>query len=471
MTISSTTSRNDYVGNGSTSVYSYTFKIFLDADLLVTKKNLSNVESTLVLNTDYTVSGATNSGGGSITLLGGNLTSGYTLTIRRVRPLTQLTDIRNQGSFFPEAHEDEFDMLTMVDQQQQDEIARSVTLPESVLPSAFDPTLPTGLANNPGSAVIVNDAGTGFALGINTGGTDASRVAKAGDTMTGNLIFASQKGVKLSDSDSSNSITMKAPSVVPADYSVVFPAAVPTARKVLKYDGTNYVWEYCDGIVSAKSADYTVTDTDTIGTIFVTTGAPTPTITLPAAANNVNRIITIKKIDSGVGMAIVSGSGPDFVSGTIQLYDQNESIQLQSDGTNWLVIASAGCEGKYLETLVTSPTNVTANGNYMDCASLLVPVGDWSLTALLNFTNNGATISQNPVIGISTTSGNSSTGLIVGVNTGKLLATADTPSSGNVPNYRQKLSAPTTYYLKLTTTSSVATPTYTCRLSAVRIRR
>ena len=150
MSLTSTTNRNTYTGNGATATYAYGFKVFDQAHLVVTVKNTSGVETTLTITTDYTVTGVGSSSGGNIVLVnasqawltGGYLTSGYTLTVRRVVPLTQTTDVRNQGDFYAEAHEDRFDKLVMADQQQQDEIDRSVKLPTTVLPSAFDPTLP-----------------------------------------------------------------------------------------------------------------------------------------------------------------------------------------------------------------------------------------------------------------------------------------------------------------------------------------
>jgi len=146
MTIASETNRNDYTGNGATSVYSYNFKIFDDADLLVTERDTSDVETTYVLDTDYTVSGAGDTAGGSITLTAGNLTSGYALTIRRVVDLTQETDIRNQGEFYPEGHEDEFDLLVMADQQQQNDLNRSVKMAETEVLADVDATLPVAAA-------------------------------------------------------------------------------------------------------------------------------------------------------------------------------------------------------------------------------------------------------------------------------------------------------------------------------------
>jgi hypothetical protein len=128
MTVASSSNRVDYTGNGSTTVFSFNFRILAATDLVVTKADTDGVETELVLNTDYTVSGVGSYSGGSITLASA-LTDGYALTIVRQVPITQETDLRNQGSFFAETHEDVFDRLTMVAQQLQEQIDRSAKLP------------------------------------------------------------------------------------------------------------------------------------------------------------------------------------------------------------------------------------------------------------------------------------------------------------------------------------------------------
>lgn len=147
MTIASSTSRNDYTGNGVADTFSYTFKILQASDLRVTIRDDDDVETTQELTTDYTVDGAGDEGGGSITLVAGALASGYVLSIRRVVDLLQETDYRNQGSMFPETIESALDLLTMMAQQQQDEIDRSVKLPETVDPADVSVLLPVPSGN------------------------------------------------------------------------------------------------------------------------------------------------------------------------------------------------------------------------------------------------------------------------------------------------------------------------------------
>ena len=140
MTVSSETARNNAVGTGATATYSYTFRINNATDLLVTTQNTAGVETALVYPTDYSVSGVGSYSGGSITLTAGNLASGYSISIRFKAQLFQQTDLRNQGSFLAETHEDVFDRLVRYDQQQQDELDRSLTLPET---ETGNMTLPT----------------------------------------------------------------------------------------------------------------------------------------------------------------------------------------------------------------------------------------------------------------------------------------------------------------------------------------
>ncbi len=172
MALSSENNRNGYVGDGATADYDYTFLILAATHLLVKVRDLDGTEYTLVKDTDYTVDGVNEVGGGTVTLIGagawlsgGFLIEDYVIIIRRKLPVKQETDIRNQERYFASVHEDTFDTSRMIDQQQQDEIDRSVKLPETITDDDFDPTLPTTLAENPGAALLVNDTGDGLTLG------------------------------------------------------------------------------------------------------------------------------------------------------------------------------------------------------------------------------------------------------------------------------------------------------------------
>lgn len=116
MTVSTEVDHNDYTGNGVTTVFPYHFRIFKAADLTVVTVDLNENQAELILGTDYSVTGAGAYQGGNV-VLSSALANGWKISIARVLAVTQETDLRNQGKFFAEVHENAFDKLTMLIQQ------------------------------------------------------------------------------------------------------------------------------------------------------------------------------------------------------------------------------------------------------------------------------------------------------------------------------------------------------------------
>lgn len=162
MTVPDQNSRMDYIGNGSTDEFAFTFRIFAAADLLVTERDDANTETELVLNTDYTVDGVDDIDGGTITRVSGNLPTGYRLTIRRRMEIVQETDLKNQGAYLAEVVEKQLDRNIMIEQQQQDEISRSLKLPESIDPDSFNATIPVPSSGS--QLLATNSTNDGFTL-------------------------------------------------------------------------------------------------------------------------------------------------------------------------------------------------------------------------------------------------------------------------------------------------------------------
>lgn len=131
MTVSTEVDHNDYTGNGVTTSFPYTFRIFKKSDLVVQVVDLNENITELILDTDYTVTGAGGYVGGNV-ILSTALASGYQISISRELPVTQETDLRNQGKFFAEVHEDAFDKLTMLIQQVRSWFSLALRKPSSV---------------------------------------------------------------------------------------------------------------------------------------------------------------------------------------------------------------------------------------------------------------------------------------------------------------------------------------------------
>jgi hypothetical protein len=129
MTVSTTIIKNSHNGNGSTTNFAYQFKILQDSDLTVIIRSSTGTETTKSLSTHYTVAGAGDASGGSITFTSGNTpASGETVVIRRNVPQTQAIDYIANDPFPAETHEEGLDRTTMIAQQVSEATDRSIKL-------------------------------------------------------------------------------------------------------------------------------------------------------------------------------------------------------------------------------------------------------------------------------------------------------------------------------------------------------
>ena len=144
MTVSSATARAGYAGDGATTAFAVPFYFLQEADLKVVHRDAAGVETTWTLNSQYTISGAGNPAGGTLTVATSPVDhtpqTGQTLTILRSVPLTQETDYVENDPFPAETHERALDKLTMAVQQQGEVLERAFKVSEA---SDTDPTLPT----------------------------------------------------------------------------------------------------------------------------------------------------------------------------------------------------------------------------------------------------------------------------------------------------------------------------------------
>tara|TARA_R100000231_G_scaffold13382_5_gene14943 strand:+ start:6057 stop:7715 length:1659 start_codon:yes stop_codon:yes gene_type:complete len=129
MTVSTTIIKNSHNGNGSTTNFAYQFRILQDSDLVVIIRSSTGTETTKTLTTHYTVAGAGDASGGSITFTTGNTpASGETVVIRRNVPQTQAIDYIANDPFPAETHEEGLDRTTMIAQQVSEATDRSIKL-------------------------------------------------------------------------------------------------------------------------------------------------------------------------------------------------------------------------------------------------------------------------------------------------------------------------------------------------------
>lgn len=125
MTIASTDSKISYAGNGSTTVFAVPFYFLANGDLRVVLVDALGAETEQTYTTHYTLTGAGDPNGGSLTMVTAPA-SGKTLVILREPEIVQETQYVENDDFPASAHEKALDLLTMICQSLKEQIDRSV---------------------------------------------------------------------------------------------------------------------------------------------------------------------------------------------------------------------------------------------------------------------------------------------------------------------------------------------------------
>lgn len=175
-----------------------------------------------------------------------------------------------------------------------------------------------------------------------------------------------------------------------------------------------------------------------------------------------------------------NGSGTNTrlaIGSTSQILNVSSGIPAWTTGISGTTNASNAPSGKLGEIIskaLTSSRNAEAvSGNWADCnfdggsTSVDLTAGAWLITGIIYISINSSTMQQAQV-GISTTSGNSSSGLTEATNLGSTSGLLD-DTSVEISDYYVTISTTTTYYLKQRLRYTVGTPKYFCRFSAQRI--
>lgn len=245
--------------------------------------------------------------------------------------------------------------------------------------------------------------------------------------------------------------------------------AITTANILLDSDTNSYtisgIWTFSTPI--GVSSGGTGQSSYTNGQLLIgnTTGNTLDVATLTGTTNQV--IVT-----NGAGTITLSAPQNIGTSSNVSFGSGTFSGQLKGNGTTTNDNASAGQIGEYISSTISSPTNFPTSGQFGDLTHINLTAGDWDVSAAL-WGAVGANWS-NFAIGISSSTGNSSTGLTLGDNyiQNIFATTSSIPSQQglSIPSYRVSLAGSTTIYLKYFANWTVTVPTAQGRISARRIR-
>jgi hypothetical protein len=227
MTVSSTTTKVSYSGNGSTTVFAYTFKIFAAAEITVIIRSSTGTEIVKSLTTHYTLSNIGVDGGGNVTF-GSAPASGETVVLIRNTPNTQTLDLVENDPFLSSSFEDTLDKITHQLIEQQEEIDRSIKVSRtnSITSSEF-----TTNATDRASKVLGFDSSGELSVTTELGTFKGDWAASTSyvirdlvkDTSTGNIFFVNTAHT----SSGSEPLTSNANS---AKYSLIVDASSATTQ-------------------------------------------------------------------------------------------------------------------------------------------------------------------------------------------------------------------------------------------------
>ena len=215
MTISSEVRKaGPYDGNDVTTSFPFSFKVFSADDVVVVLTNPAGIETTLTGNgTDYSVTlnaDQDTAPGGTVNKVSALATS-YLLTVTSKVPNLQPLDLTNQGGFYPKVINAALDRLTILAQQNAEQIGRSVKVPisSSVTPDSLiaqltaDAATAAAAASGAASSKTAAAASESAAAGSATAAAASATAADASEAAAA----ASESAAATSATNAANSAT------------------------------------------------------------------------------------------------------------------------------------------------------------------------------------------------------------------------------------------------------------------------
>jgi hypothetical protein len=173
VTIATTTTRNNYTGNGVTTAFAYTWKCLVATDMAVYVGGVLQASG-------YTVAGVGEAAGGSVTFTTAPA-SGAAVSLISAAPMTQAVDLVENDPLPAQTVEGAFDKVTRLVQQLNETVGRAVKFGTASLFSGV--TFPDLVANR---YLRVNGGATGLELvALAASGTYADPITTKGDVLVG----------------------------------------------------------------------------------------------------------------------------------------------------------------------------------------------------------------------------------------------------------------------------------------------
>lgn len=352
MTISSETRKaGPYVGNGVTTAFPFAFKVFTAADVLVVRTNLSSVDTTLTLGTDYTVTlnADQNANPGGTVTLPSALALNFKLTLTSQVGYLQSTDLQNQGGFYPQVITTALDKLTILAQQLREDVGRAVKvsisstatpdnllvqIDQAVSDAAYSASVASGYADD--SLGYLNDFKSRYygALASDPSTDPLGAPVSAGDQYfnTGTLRMRVYTGTSWADTGVATPVTITTQRFSGNGSTTAFTLDVAPAFQAA-------CEAYISGVAQVPGIDYTVS-----GATLTFTSAP------PAGTNN----IFVRSVSTYAAGTVADGS--------ITAAKLADGVATADPGSNGIV-ARTGNKTAAARTITAGAGISVTNGN------------------------------------------------------------------------------------------------------------
>ena len=351
MTISSTTVKNSYSGDGSQTTFVYGYKIFANTDIKVIIRSAAGTETVKSLTTHYTVTGVGSSSGGNVVFTSGNIpTNTETVVLIRDVPQTQAIDYIANDPFPAETHEEGLDRATMTTQQVQEELDRAIKISRTNTMTSTE--FAVG-ATDRASKVLGFDANGELTvtqeLGTNRGnwssGTDYNARDLVKDTSTNNIFLVNTAHT----SSGSQPLTTNANS---AKYDLIVDAAsATTSASSASTSATTATTKATEAAASAATASTQASNAATSASTASTQASNAATSATAAATSYDNfddRYLGPKSSDP-----TQDNDGGSLLTGALY-FNSSDNVMKNYTGSAWQTLKPTSSEQTNINTLSAS---------------------------------------------------------------------------------------------------------------------
>lgn len=292
-----------YTATAAQTVFAVPFAFFADADLVVQVDT-----DVLTITTEYTVSGAGDSDGGSVTLVSG-LTGGETVIIQRELTIERTTDFPASGPFLIDELNTELDRMVAMIQQIQDEVPSAQVQVQAIVDEA---TTDVGAL-----VTAAESAETNAAASASAASASASSASSSASSATASASAAATSESNAADSEAAAEAAaagVNLPPIIGGD-----------ANKYLKVKGDETGYEHSSG--AFMEGGNNLSDVSNAATAFANIKQ--------AATESATGVV-----EEATAAEILAGTADKFIEAE-KLEDAMEPVAL-ADGANIAVNLATG---------------------------------------------------------------------------------------------------------------------------------